>query len=304
MSENSVENENMNSETSEPSMPEQTAESYNDVDADYLTDGSPDWKKMHSAIQKYKDDNKNLTARNEGLRRQLSKGSTFENVLNDENPNEVLIGWLQDLSGGQDTKEDLVNAYKGLRSLHSQLSENDRNSLACIFKKAGLSQNQADLLGMVYAKAALGQAKEAIDARNLARSEEYKPKVDALNKTFALANDFLGEQDEEARNRFSSMYEYIKDNPGLIDFFSKFSDGLSRGIEEKLISNQRQSIGVSSASSSNVVNSSINESNYQNYSMEDQCEYLRKAFKGEIKTSMTKKELRDKRIDAALGLKK
>lgn len=304
MSEDFVENENTYSEASEPSVPEQVAESYKDVDADFLTDGEPDWKKMYSALQKYKDDNKNLTARNEGLRRQLSRGSTFENVLNDENPSDVLMGWLRDLSGGKDKDEDLANSYKGLRGLYSQLSEKDRNSLSCVFKKAGLSQNQADLLGMVYARAALGQAKEVVDARNIARSEEYKPKVDALNKTFALANDFLGEQDAEARDRFSKMYEYIKDDPGLIDWVLKFSDALSKGIEEKMLSNQRQSMGVSSASSSNVVNGGIDESNYQNYGMDDQCTFLKKAFKGDIKTNKTKKELHNMRLDAILGPEK
>jgi cell division protein FtsB len=259
-----------------------TANPYGDVPECYLTDGAPDWHKMQADIAKYQKENTDLMARNNGLRRQLSKGNTFEDFFVDSENNPVFT----EIFPGVKNKE----AVDAIKEAYGKQSQEGRDAFKNVCKKIGLNQTQADTMALFFMDTASEPARRQAERdeanQKLIDSEAFAPTVESINKIVETASKFYEFDDNDQK-----YYEKLQKDPEALQWMEKVYLALVKGLSEKQNADQKQSVDISDRNVTLASQGTVNEYNWQDAAPEAQREFLNKARNGEIKTGLTKRQI-------------
>jgi hypothetical protein len=262
---------------------------YGDIQECYLSNGTPDCHSMQADILKLQKENTDLHARNDGLRRQLTKGGTVENLFDGYENDDVLAELFP---GFKD--ENVVSKVK---AAYNDLSQEGRDSFLNVCKKIGLNQTQANTMAVFFMDTAsrakqeqekTKQEQEKIDRANqeLINSKEFEPTFKNFDTAVKYANKFC-----EYDNDDKEFYDKLIKDPKGIRFVEKLFLGAYAGLKEASKAAQGQSTDIAVRNGNLSSRTGINEFNYREADKEAQREFLYKARSGAVKTNLSKAQI-------------
>lgn len=259
-----------------------TSDPYGSVPECYLTDGVPDWHKMQTDLVRFQKENNDLTARNNGLRRQLSKGNTFEDFFVGSENNPVFTEIFPDAKNKE--------AVEAIKETYEKQSQEGRDAFKNVCKKIGLNQAQADTMALFFidtaAEPARRQAERDEANQKLIDSEGFAPTVESVNKIVETASKFYEFDDNDQR-----YFEKLQKDPEALQWMEKVYLALLKGLTSKGDADQRQSTDISDRNVTLAAQGEVNEFNWKDADIDAQRAFLYKARRGEIKTGLTKSQI-------------